>query len=871
MDLKDIEYKKKYLKYKEKYLNLKNSDSKKLHGGLGSNRYFYWNQHPDYRRLNMENLNNIIAYTGNNYGSEQNLQYLDELSNLLKITDETKEINIDFINNFHTHIYYDRSSLLDIRINRAVKEPTASFLDNNNYKYVINKIIDKEKIIILFLEEKPELINPDTNIAHNAVLNEMLVETDTKNVLEPPLEILKVKQEHRTPVFLKQDTTIVPLAILSEKKKLDKKVLKIFNDIDVNIDEIKNYLSLEITETIKTNTKSRDTLRPGHVNLLKENFEICNFNMKKSFMCSQNVNGDENNNIFPYCRTNDAINDYIINLIIQRISIDKKIDNDLKFVKYHNIFVTRVNGVYRYCILMDMKTCDLKEYIDRRFIELSADDKKRGIVDIFNKIVPSLKILKEPAYLFTHTDMKKENIFVDIMETGDDIFYLADFDKSSIYYHGIRFFNDIRTSRKIYSFATSLTDPITSYIGSKGFTDEYTNEDKYIRNFNFNAKKPHYYKISRTLSSSMDIDTEYEELYMRYNFTPYYISWDYVSLILSFFNSYVGEDNTNKLIDDIQPYNRDLKKSTIVIYQTFSKYIARESISRVYNLYLGLHSYDGDFGKLLSPLVKPTGKSMDISFIQEFEYDDYIYIDRLYLTPYNKIGLSFCFVPVLQTNTDNNNFIKINIKDSKKIFGTNSNYEHAYSFFEKNEKFIIIYSGDFTFSLHLPNYMMKTNMYSQTTAFLWKIVKEWDSINDIDIFKIIEFFSTYDICNKYKEYVPKDPEENISEFLLYGREIIKRLNDNNKKNFEEYFSDNKQNIEIEKYLHMDLFKSIIGKKMQGDLMQNTYELVDKKDGECEGPYCVAKTIGSTTNRKLSNIDTEDDECEGYECVLKSEY
>ncbi len=51
-----MDYYSKYIKYKTKYMELKQK------GGLGSSSSFYWNQHPSFEKINMNNLKKVILH-----------------------------------------------------------------------------------------------------------------------------------------------------------------------------------------------------------------------------------------------------------------------------------------------------------------------------------------------------------------------------------------------------------------------------------------------------------------------------------------------------------------------------------------------------------------------------------------------------------------------------------------------------------------------------------------------------------------------------------------------------------------------------------------------------------------------------------------
>ena len=120
--------------------------------------------------------------------------------------------------------------------------------------------------------------------------------------------------------------------------------------------------------------------------------------------------GNTLNNIYLSCRNNDAINDYIINLILQKINdeLNDELGNSINFVKYDNLCVIKVNGKYKFCILMESMEDSLDNYLNK-LTKSPATDKL--VLELLQNIEADLNKLKTKEYLFTHTDMKVENIF----------------------------------------------------------------------------------------------------------------------------------------------------------------------------------------------------------------------------------------------------------------------------------------------------------------------------------------------------------------------------------------------------------------------------------------------------------------------------
>jgi hypothetical protein len=156
---------------------------------------------------------------------------------------------------------------------------------------------------------------------------------------------------------------------------------------------------LEITHISDKHTDF--TLQNNYNPIDKTTFNKLNFNsqnLEKEFI-KTNIPEDY---LYLSCRNNDAINDYIINLILQKIN--ETIPDKINFVKYDNLFVTQINGVYKYCIIMDQLDSSLDSYLeDINGIKINDYGE---LYRIFNKIETDLNVLKDKKYLFTHTDMK---------------------------------------------------------------------------------------------------------------------------------------------------------------------------------------------------------------------------------------------------------------------------------------------------------------------------------------------------------------------------------------------------------------------------------------------------------------------------------
>lgn len=65
----------------------------------------------------------------------------------------------------------------------------------------------------------------------------------------------------------------------------------------------------------------------------------------------------------------------------------------------------------------------------------------RILANLMIQVVKSLAVLKHPDYCFMHADLKARNVFITRESDGYYVAQLADFDKSSIFWRGVRFYN----------------------------------------------------------------------------------------------------------------------------------------------------------------------------------------------------------------------------------------------------------------------------------------------------------------------------------------------------------------------------------------------------------------------------------------------
>jgi len=80
---------------------------------------------------------------------------------------------------------------------------------------------------------------------------------------------------------------------------------------------------------------------------------------------------------------------------------------------------------------------DLSSYLD----SLRDPITEEFLQDLWSQILSPLSILKADLFSFVHADFKARNVFVNLDNDNNPIYQLADFDKSSIFWKGVRFYN----------------------------------------------------------------------------------------------------------------------------------------------------------------------------------------------------------------------------------------------------------------------------------------------------------------------------------------------------------------------------------------------------------------------------------------------
>jgi len=125
---------------------------------------------------------------------------------------------------------------------------------------------------------------------------------------------------------------------------------------------------------------------------------------------------------------NNFSNQTCMHLILNEI-----LGNMNNYVYQYDAFYCQNSG---YNIMDVANAGDLSSYIDKQTTQISG----RLLLEILKQVLTPLSILKCKRFGFVHADLKCRNVFVAVdQQSNRPTFKIADFDKSSIYWKGIRF------------------------------------------------------------------------------------------------------------------------------------------------------------------------------------------------------------------------------------------------------------------------------------------------------------------------------------------------------------------------------------------------------------------------------------------------
>lgn len=495
-------------------------------------------------------FNNDANITENDYSEI----FINQLAKLMCFNNETGIINMDFTNFFHRNIYADINKMYSI------------VSDGTKFSFADKNISDGNEIIRKF----------------------------------------------------DAGGTGAQIFFINNKLRNKTYVLKSY-PLPNTIDKIDDYMSLEFVRIFKGVDQpgkiSASSYQNNYMNITMTDYEQI-FNKSDTSINRLNTNLWDSFNIpdvdapqlLMGCPNGDFYNDIIINLILRKLFKDANV-RDLPFVAYHNFFVSYVNNSLRGFVLMDSFDGDTYNLV----AGTNDIDKKLQLMhEIIEHVSHFFEITKHPLYEFTHTDLKLENIFYRKVESGYN-FYVADFDKSSIYYNKIRFYNNSTALAGTQSFIKESFNTITI--------------DRKNKVFNFNKS---------FLMTVSGIPTE--SIVQRYWIFPFFTNWDFVSVFLSMLTTvdidspHIARDTMLNFIYNHPYLNNALgyikkepesqsTRNIIRLVQLYINYIFRKTYKR---------SYDGVFSALIEQILQ-MGAPVNIRSYAEIYGKPSNYADNAYM------------------------------------------------------------------------------------------------------------------------------------------------------------------------------------------------------------------------------------------------
>ncbi len=538
----------------------------------------------------------------------------------------------------------------------------------------------------------------------------------------------KYKQIEGSPTVPTSNSTI----FFIQTPQGEKKVLKVFSGTDLNksvtlgttIEQVgtnlTDYLSLEICKIVEEKSLLKDLNFQNNFLLLnkKEMNDLFNFNdIDFDTELIQTNHNDKQCPLYLSTGNNNPTNDLIINIIFQQLRKENIIKHS-NFIKYHNAFIAKYNDNYTYFIIMDA----VDDSINKLLPKLDSETEKQVIDYMFDTVKKMCDPIKEKPYLFNHTDMKGENIFYKIFDTKptdplllfykikiDDqdkfiAFYVADYDKCSITYHGVRFYNNqapVSLSNQGFLYNMFLTEKLSAKGATISTNDSYITKEYII-------KRPSPIEF---IDAVRNIETE--QLYIRYFRFPFYTSFDYATLALSM--AVMARQTSKKsIVKYSQEYiaSTEIDKDPIITYSSIKEWQDGDKKSL---------SYNGDFGVLLLPAINMKVKFTHMQIKNEIKPKPLI--DKIYTSQKeNKLCLTIPFYGkvkelgsatnlgllgalkylfdtkqvayILNENDTRTLYSSSNIMIKGENIGTENSNAIDFNIPKLEEKYIIYYTGD---------------------------------------------------------------------------------------------------------------------------------------------------------------------------------
>lgn len=768
------------------------------------------------------NNNNLILFNDNKSFTDKfndlTKHLINKLDNLLTLTNNNNEVNLEFINEIYSFPYLDVNGLFTLKktINGSEIKPTYEFLNDKHNIYKVKMVLSTGTGSgdILLLEKKESLLNKDDypselvlkiynntgnfNIKKNNTkfdkvneYNKNFIEKEEIKKYEYPdyksyssLEIFDISKDrskfsnqnnyhiiniddflsHNYAFKLNNHNCLINKYNFNNPNnlhtfnnysnnnnynnnnhneniknvKLDiENAMRDINNIPSSIHSSKPSPSPSSKKSKKTKSKKKKSKKKSSktsssanasdnasdnvinskshkLNMYEytpKNEEELKHTLKKEILSEYMYLSTANNDFF-----NEFIQQLIIYNILNKYKENHGTDYTENIMKFYNTMVipvvedTTLSETVNYygCILMEKIDGNLRDYLISSQNENESESNKIKMDKLstcVNTINDMLLILKNKDYCFNHSDLKIENVFYRKTGGTNIKFILADYDKSSITFNKIRFYNN--------KFQLSIRDYFENSMGSSVFKINVKQDNKKLK----------FEKKGEVTLENIQI----EQLYLRYSPFPTFSKYDIIMFIASiFFNDITLINNLIRNKGNLlaTKYKKLLEKIiNITSLKVNNLIVFNEIYSRTFTK--GYNDYNGNYVKLFFNCI------LTNSFNIYYEYDNSDSlslltnknINLLILTENNKINVS----RPLTIDELNNDKFNLEYIESKRTFIGNKSveYRYTYNYNITNEPITIhiFYTGNVPKLDNTKKIIFKTNRYSSL-----KLAYEWDYI-----------------------------------------------------------------------------------------------------------------------------------------------
>lgn len=249
---------------------------------------------------------------------------------------------------------------------------------------------------------------------------------------------------------------------------------------------------------------------------------------------------------------NNFSNQTCMHLIINKIigNINSMRDN---YVHQYDAFICKEqqNSSIGSNLLSIASFGDMSNYINNPENNVQITD--NFISDIFKQLLNPLSVLKSKKYGFVHADLKCRNIFVNKTPDNRIVYQLADFDKSSIFWRGIRFHGKFDNSITDWTIMGDKMSEMVLYLAANPFV---------IQRFDDNGISYEFYQLGNAKLANVHAMFGHVSTHMSYDIYTFVVSLlsepkvykEYVSGHLQTFNKSLEHLFDHSDLDKILSY-----------------------------------------------------------------------------------------------------------------------------------------------------------------------------------------------------------------------------------------------------------------------------------------------------------------------------